>query len=78
LCGLLNVFETSPGIESVTSDLEGYVTTWKFGNKTVKVLVMDAPGFCDSKGRDTMNIAKMVVGLKEVSFVNTLLIVINS
>jgi hypothetical protein len=72
------VFETSPGTESVTSELEGYVTEWKVGKKTVKVLVMDAPGFCDSKGRDTMNIAKMVVGLKEVSFLNTLLIVINS
>jgi hypothetical protein len=72
------VFETSPGTESVTSDLEGYVTAWKFGKTTVKVLVLDAPGFCDSKGRDTMNIAKMVVGLKEVSFVNTLLIVLNS
>lgn len=42
------------------------------------MIIIDTPGFGDSKGRDTLHIAKMVMNLKKIGFVDTFIITINS
>ena len=40
--------------------------------------MIDTPGIGDSEGRDTEHIAKMVINLKKVGYINTFLLVLNS
>lgn len=42
------------------------------------VLVLDTPGVNDTQNRDTKNISQIVVHLKEIGYVNTFLLVLNS
>jgi len=42
------------------------------------LIVIDTPGIGDTENRDTYHIANIVSRLKNIGFVNTFLIVINS
>lgn len=42
------------------------------------MIIIDTPGFGDSKGRDTEHIANMVMNLKRIGYVHTFIITINS
>ena len=39
---------------------------------------MDTPGFGDSKGRDTEHLANMVCNLKQIGYVHSFMIILNS
>jgi predicted GTPase len=45
----------------MTQSVSGLAVEW---SKTEKAIVIDTPGIGDSEGRDTENIAKMVLSLK--------------
>ena len=58
-----DVFKPSSSLSSVTFETKGIMANW-FGDKTKeKIFVIDTPGFGDSDGKDTLNIAKMVCAL---------------
>ena len=42
------------------------------------MIIIDTPGIGDSENRDTEHNAKMVLSLKQIGFINTFLIVLNS
>jgi predicted GTPase len=53
--------------------------THALGNdKNEPLIVIDTPGFGDSKGRDTKHIANMVISLKNIGYVHSFIITINS
>ena len=70
-------FKVSADVDSQTSETRGALGSW-FDNNKDPVIVIDTPGFGDSKNRDTQHIARMVFSLKQVGYVNTFLIVLNS
>jgi len=47
-------------------------------DKNEPIIIIDTPGFGDSKGRDTEHIAKMVMNLKRIGYVHSFIITINS
>jgi len=78
LCGEAEYFKTSSELESETSKVRGLVT-YAFGDEEAEpVIIIDTPGFGDSKGRDTEHIANMVMNLRMIGYVDTFIITINS
>ncbi len=77
LCGEKK-FRESGGTESETTAFDGVLTRYFNDPNEDPIIVIDTPGTSDTKGRDTKHIAEMVVGLKQVKWVNAFLIVINS
>jgi predicted GTPase len=72
-------FKVSPSTESETDRVSGFVTHWLSDPKEeMPVIVTDTPGFGDSMGRDTAHIADMVFKLKQIGYVHTFLITLNS
>ena len=47
-------------------------------DKNEPIIIIDTPGFGDSKGRDTQHIANMVMNLKRIGYVHSFIITINS
>ncbi len=78
ICGNQNTFQFSSKAISETSDVKAFVTKWRGDSKEEPLIVIDTPGIGDSEGRDTKHIAKMVISLKQIGYVNTFLIVLNS
>jgi predicted GTPase len=73
-----DAFKVSAGIDSETEKVFGVVTRWRKEPKGIPCIIIDTPGIGDSKGRDTANIASMVVDLKTIGYVHTFIIAINS
>ena len=71
-------FKASQNLQSETADVKGLVTHACGNINNEKLIVIDTPGFGDSKGRDTDHIAKMVINLKIIGYVHTFIITINS
>jgi predicted GTPase len=71
-------FKVSAGMDSETEKVFGVVTKWRNLPKGQPCIIIDTPGIGDSKGRDTANIANMVVDLKTIGYVHTFIIAINS
>jgi predicted RNA-binding protein with RPS1 domain len=78
LCGEAEYFKTSSELESETSKVRGLVTYAFNDEEEEPVIIIDTPGFGDSKGRDTEHIANMVMNLRMIGFVDTFIITINS
>lgn len=64
--------------QSETSEVQGFVTHALGNENNDPIIIIDTPGFGDSKGRDTEHIANMVMNLKVIGFVNSFIITINS
>lgn len=73
-----NYFKISNSTVSETAAVKGLVTTWYNERVQSPVMIIDTPGIGDSEGRDTEHIANIVNGLKQIGYVHTFLIVINS
>lgn len=71
-------FKISSSVNSETDKVKGLATTFLGENNRDKVIIIDTPGIGDSKGRDTEHIANMVYNLKQIGFVHTFLIILNS
>jgi predicted GTPase len=71
-------FKISSSVNSETDNVKGLATTFQGENDQDKVIIIDTPGIGDSKGRDTEHIANMVYNLKQIGFVHTFLVIINS
>eukprot|EP00347_Sterkiella_histriomuscorum_P019669 403340739 len=78
IAGHSNKFKVSASIKSETSETKGIVTNWFGDSRETPLILIDTPGLGDSEGRDTEHIANMVSGLKQIGFVHTFLVVINS
>lgn len=71
-------FKCSFSAESETNKVEGYLSTW-FGKPSREpVLVLDTPGIGASNNKDTDHIATIVHRLKQVGYVSTFIIVLDS
>ena len=77
MCGQV-IFRASGGTDSETTSFDGVLTRWFNKRGEDPVIFIDTPGAGDSKGRDTKHIAEMVVGLKNVGYAHSFLIVVNS
>ena len=77
LCGK-EYFTVSEGAESQTHEVRGLVTTWQNDPEGKMMIVLDTPGFGDSKGLDTSHIANMVYKLKLIGYVHTFMLIFNS
>ena len=77
ICGEAKFVE-SAGSGSETDEVSCVLTRWQALKNEDPVIVIDTPGLDDSEDRDTAHIATLVGGLKEVGYVNTFVIVLNS
>lgn len=77
LCGK-EYFTVSQGTESETHKVRGLLTTWYNIPEGRMIIVLDTPGFGDSKGLDTSHIANMVCELKVIGYVHTFMLIFNS
>ena len=68
----------SAGSESETDSVAGLLTRWQGIKEEEPVIVLDTPGFGDSKHRDTEHIANVVCGLKQIGYVHSFLIILNA
>lgn len=84
LCGTENnsngkeFFKISEGTESETDFVNGLVTTWQGDPMKEAIILLDTPGFGDTKGLDTSNIANIVCQLKLLGYVHTFMLIFNS
>ena len=72
------VFKVSALTESETDKLFGFMSRWRNLLSQNPYIIFDSPGIGDSRNIDTRNITEMVIGLKEIGYVHTFLIVLNS
>ncbi len=77
ICGR-EKFRVSAGSESETDSVAGLLTRWQGIKEEEPVIVLDTPGFGDSKHRDTDHIANVVCGLKQIGYVHSFLIILNA
>ena len=71
-------FYMSPGTASLTTCVKGVITNFNGDPQSEKILVLDTPGFGDSKKRDTTFMTDIVKSLRNIGFVHSFLIIINS
>ena len=77
ICGR-EKFTVSAGSESETDSVAGLLTRWQGIKEEEPVIVLDTPGFGDSKHRETEHIANVVCGLKQIGYVHSFLIIFNA
>ena len=77
ICGQ-EKFTISAGTESETDSVSGLLARWQGIKEEEPIIVLDTPGFGDSKGRDTGHIANVVCSLKQIGYVHSFLIILNS
>ena len=71
-------FKTSAAAQSETDSVQGVLRNWLGQPEKGPVIVLDTPGMGDSRNKDTGHIAQIVSRLKQVGYVNTFVIVLNS
>jgi predicted GTPase len=77
ICGE-NIFSASADFGSHTYETKGVLTNW-FGDKhNEKIFVLDTPGLGDSEGRDTKHIVEMVCAIKQIEYIHSFVITLNS
>lgn len=71
-------FDVGTGMRSQTKKVRGKVGRFRGQPDGFKCIVTDTPGLFDADGDDSKHIAKMVMNLKIIGWVNTFIICINS
>jgi predicted GTPase len=77
MCGKM-IFSVSAGTESETTAFDGVLTRWENMENEDPIIVVDTPGIGDSRNLDTKHINEMVLGLKNVGYVNAFVLVMNA
>ncbi len=77
ICGSTN-FNVSTSREYETDMFSGVFTRWRNLNGENPYIVFDTPSIGDSRNRDTRHVEIMLRGLKEMGYVHSFLIIINS
>ena len=76
ICGA-ELFGVSGTTDSETSQFDAVLTRWGNKKEEEPLIIIDTPGIGDSRNRDTKHIAEMVVGLKEIGYVHSFILVLN-
>jgi len=76
ICGG-NLFKAAADIDSVTAEVAGVLVRWQGKPGGEPVIILDCPGFGDSKGRDTQHISDIVKKLRLIRYVHTFMIILS-